>query len=47
MTNTEKACRWMLVLAFWEWQLTQCGIPRSGVAWYARAIGLDPTEVFP
>lgn len=46
MTQTEKACRWCLVLAFWEWQLAQHTIS-PGVAWYARAIGLDPTEVFP
>ena len=46
MTRTEKACRWRIVLAFWEWQLAR-NVQRSGVAWYARAIGLNPLEVCP
>ena len=47
MSRTEQECRWLLVLAFWEWQLTHAHRSRLRVAWYARAIGLDPTEVFP
>lgn len=47
MTRTECACRWSIVLAFWEWQLAQHVRPLPRVAWYARAIGLNPTEVFP
>ena len=46
MTRTERECRWLIVLAFWEWHL-ECYLPRPLVAWYARDIGLDPTEVFP
>jgi len=46
MTRMEQACRWSIVMAYWEYQIVHQR-SRLGVAAYARALGLNPIEVFP